>query len=467
VPVLRGGGPAQQGVDVGGLRQTVLPRGMLAHRQHPSKNPLPAGEGRRPGRTHLGRGEVLPHGGGVPAGGVRHGHQPPHHSRPQGVQGRRDVGAPGPPEGRRSGGGHPSGRGRDSPRNPADQDGPQAGNLHRVPPHGHRVRGPGGRDRGGDRAAGAPGHRPGGREPATAEAIPMFDALRYLKDTGVPFAEAGHPKVTAGWVGISCPFCRDAGVHGGFSLEKGFYNCWVCGWHDVVDVIAALERIKPHEAVLRHAEYEISSTPIPTPRVREKKTGSATLPPEAGPLTSIHQAYLKKRGFDPDFLEEKYQLKGTGPVGSYKFRIIAPIYLDGRLISFQGRDVTGKSIIPYKACPKEREAVEHKDTLYNVDNARGTVIVVEGIFDVWRLGDGAVATFGIGFRWTQVDMLASRFHQVFLLYDGEPKAQAQAQKIVNALNCLGVKAENILLNHGDPAEMTPEDAKRLKEDLYG
>jgi hypothetical protein len=37
-----------------------------------------------------------------------------------------------------------------------------------------------------------------------------------------------------------------------------------------------------------------------------------------------------------------------------------------------------------------------KETLYNLDNAKdGTAIVVEGPIDVWRIGDGAVATFGV------------------------------------------------------------------------
>jgi DNA primase len=293
----------------------------------------------------------------------------------------------------------------------------------------------------------------------------MFDALRYLKDTGLQFLEAGNPDVSPGWVGISCPFCRDPKAHGGFNIEKGYYSCWRCGGHDLVDVIAALERIKPHEAVSKLVGYEISSPPRGTLKIRKKNAGTASLPLGCGPLAAIHKSYLKKRNFDPDFLEAKYNLQGTGPVGPYRLRIIAPIYLDRTLISYQGRDVTGKAEIPYKACPKDQEAVEHKDSLYNVDNARDTAIVVEGIFDVFRMGDGAVATFGVGFRWTQVEMMAERFKKVILLYDGEPKAQAQARKIVNALNNLGVKSENILLSQGDPAELSPEDALHIKEDL--
>lgn len=292
----------------------------------------------------------------------------------------------------------------------------------------------------------------------------MFDVLRYLKEFGIPYATGGKD-ISPGWLGISCPFCRDTLSHGGFNLEKGYYSCWRCGYHDLVDVIATLERIKPHEAVSRLADYTISTSPKLRHGYREKRPESVSLPVGSRPLGSIHKAYLKSRNFDPEQLEEKYGLLGTGPIGPYKLRIIAPIYLDGKLISYQGRDVTRKAEIPYKACPKDQEVIEHKNSLYNIDHAKDTAIVVEGIFDTWRIGDGAVATFGVGFRWSQVFLLSQRFKQVFLLYDGELKAQAQARKIVQALKSLGVEATNILLSKGDPAELSQDDVKRLKEEL--
>lgn len=290
----------------------------------------------------------------------------------------------------------------------------------------------------------------------------MFDAERYLREFGIPHSLTGQD-ISPGWVGISCPFCRDHGTHGGFGPE-GQYSCWRCGWHSLEDVIARLERVKFHEACQRVAEYQAAKRKSRHGAVERPGRPSKVEVP-GGKLEALHKSYLRKRNFDPDYLEGKYQLRGTGPVGPYKFRLIAPVLLDGEVVSYQGRDVTGKAENPYKACPKDQEIVDHKDTLYNVDSTGSSALVVEGIFDAWRLGDGAVATFGVGFSWSQVEMMAARYRRVVLLYDGEPKAQARARRIVLALAALGVESKNALLRRGDPAELSPDEAARLKEEL--
>lgn len=288
----------------------------------------------------------------------------------------------------------------------------------------------------------------------------MFDAERYLKEFGIPYSTGGKD-ISPGWLGISCPFCRDTLTHGGFSPE-GYYSCWRCGWHSIEDLLCRLERIEFHVACKRVAEYQIRGKSWRN-RVQNRSERVSIVEVPGSKLQEIHKRYLRSRRFDPEQLAEKYDLRGTGPVGPYKFRIIAPIYYNQEIVSYQGRDVTGKAELPYKACPKEQEIIEHKTTLYNLDNAvHDTCMVVEGIFDVWRMGDGAVATFGVGFRWAQVELLASRFKKVSLVYDGEPKAQAKARTIVQALGNLGVDAKNILLTHGDPADLSDEEAQELK-----
>lgn len=292
----------------------------------------------------------------------------------------------------------------------------------------------------------------------------MFDAERYLKDFGIPYSTSG-PDISIGWVGIACPFCRDHASHGGFSPDD-YYSCWRCGWHSIEDVVSRLERLQYHEACQRVSEYQIREKKTKYRVYNRSERVSIVKVPGDKPLGQIHQRYLRSRGFDPDQLAEKYGLLGAGPVGPYKFRLIAPIYFNGEIVSYQGRDVTGKAEIPYKACPKDQEIIEHKNIVYNIDNVPGDrCLVVEGIFDVWRLGDGAVATFGVGFRWAQVEVLAARFKKIFLVYDGEPKAQAKARAMVQALVSLGVEAKNCLLSHGDPGEMSEDDARKLKEEL--
>lgn len=184
-------------------------------------------------------------------------------------------------------------------------------------------------------------------------------------------------------------------------------------------------------------------------------------------LQPKHRDYLIGRNFDPDLLERIYGLKGTGPLGDYKFRIIAPVILDGKMVSYQGRDVTGKSDLRYKACPLDLEVIHHKHTLYGVDLVKGgSVVVVEGITDVWRLGPGAVATFGTGFTKQQANMIMQKFKRVYLLFDPEPKAQQVAEELSWVLSNVGVESYIIDLGSGtDPGDMKQDDADNLMKEL--
>ena len=62
--------------------------------------------------------------------------------------------------------------------------------------------------------------------------------------------------------------------------------------------------------------------------------------------------------------------------------------------------------------------------------------MVEGIFDVWKIGPGAVATFGIEVSSSQVRLL-SKFEEVFVLFDNEPQALKNARKLRDDLLTLG------------------------------
>jgi hypothetical protein len=191
------------------------------------------------------------------------------------------------------------------------------------------------------------------------------------------------------------------------------------------------------------------------------------LPAGCGPLQQPHRNYLRHRGFNDHRLEADWGIQGTGPIGQYKFRIIAPIYLDGRLISYQGRDITGRQDLPYKACTREQEALHHKHSLYGIDKVPGDrALVVEGLFDVWRMGPGAIAPFGIEYTEEQVLMMADRLRHVHILFDPEEQAQRQADKMAIDLMQYGVEVDLLnLTERDDPADMTPAEALSLMGSL--
>lgn len=227
----------------------------------------------------------------------------------------------------------------------------------------------------------------------------------------------------------------------------------------------ALENCKYHEACRRVREYDVDEPLAPRPK-ETTQAESVNFPVGTCRMGVAHREYLRSRGFNPEWLEEKYGLLGTGPVGDYANRIIIPIIVNGVLVSYQGRIISDNPVAPkYKACLKHLEAVHHKQILYNIDNAtQDTLVVVEGAADVWKLGDGAVATFGTKFRWPQVSIMAG-FKRVFVLFDPEEQAQRQALKIIDALVSLGVQAFRVNLKKGDPGNMPDDQAKRLMYEL--
>jgi hypothetical protein len=291
----------------------------------------------------------------------------------------------------------------------------------------------------------------------------MFDAVSYLQDRGIPFDTEGK-NCSPGWVQIQCPFHPDSN-HGGFRLLDGAYRCWKCGWHSIENTIIALENCSYTQACRRLIDYD--SPEIPNISIRTPVTKKSTLewPKGIGDMTKIHFDYLRHRRFDPDYLQKRYGLLGAGPYGDYKYRLIIPILVDGQMISFQGRDVTETQELRYKACKKENEVIDHKNVLYDMDNAKETAIIVEGVFDAWRLGDGAIATFGTAIRRHQVLEIIRRFKKVFILFDSEPPAQQKARQLVTELN-IHIEAVNVKLHvKGDPADLPQDKADQLKFDL--
>jgi len=185
-----------------------------------------------------------------------------------------------------------------------------------------------------------------------------------------------------------------------------------------------------------------------------------------------HRKYLIRRKFDPDKLEREWGLLGTGPVSrldriNYSRRILIPIHWDGKLVSFQTRDITGRSELKYLACSLEREKIPHKTILYGKQEAwNDTGICVEGVTDVWRLGPAAFAVFGIEYKPQQVRLIAKTFHRVAVVFDDDPQAVVQADKLVAELRFRGVDAWRVDIV-GDPGDMDQDDADYLVREIVG
>ena len=154
-------------------------------------------------------------------------------------------------------------------------------------------------------------------------------------------------------------------------------------------------------------------------------------------------------------------------MGFYSHRILAPVYFQGQIVTFQCRATHPGQTPPYLACADHDEVIHHKHTVYGFDFAipYKQCVVVEGITDVWRLGKGAVATFGKKYTKEQLLLLANSFDRVFVLLD--PDVYDPEHALSNKLSLLGIETETIWIDpdKGDPGSWSERDAKLLMKDL--
>jgi len=289
---------------------------------------------------------------------------------------------------------------------------------------------------------------------------------QFLTDYNILHTTEGE-HTTEGWTNIHCPFCAGSkDFHLGIGDDFEGCHCWRCGSHSIIETLGKILNL-PYAEIRKILEkYKTNSIKIKKHTTEPKVSiHPFKFPKPNSTLNKYGKRYLLKRGFDPEYLEQEWGLLQTGPVSfldklSYDNRILIPIYWNGRIVSFQSRDITGKSDKRYLACPMKREEKHHKTILYGRqeywENSKG-IIVVEGPADVWRFGRASAATFGTAFKIEQVLQLAKHHDRFFIVFDNEIHAQAQAKKLSIKLKTLGkkVQIENV---EDDPGSMKQEDA---------
>jgi len=296
-----------------------------------------------------------------------------------------------------------------------------------------------------------------------------FNAEHFCIDHSIDSTTHGkHSR--PGWVQIHCPFCTGhSGWHGGFNIEGGYYNCYRCGHHWLDKVISTLLDIPFHQTKRIIAKYGIGST-IRKKKIRfSRRRNRVKLPQGLEHIRSEQRMYLFDRKFRPVAkIIREWNLQSTGYVGNYKHRIFAPVTLEGQMVSFQCRASHPNQSPPYLACAEKDEIVHHKHILYGFDQAvsKNKCIVVEGITDVWRLGKGAVATFGKKYTKEQIQMLANNFNEIFIFSDSDTSHDKDdPESLEESLALLGIQTETIWLEKEDPGSLTNKQAQKLMGDL--
>jgi DNA primase len=295
----------------------------------------------------------------------------------------------------------------------------------------------------------------------------MIDIISYLDDKLISYSTSGK-NVTKNWCNIQCPFCQDHSNHLGIHLDTGNFSCWKCGSKGVIEnLIIEIEQCSFKEAKKIINKYR---TDLVFKKEKRINANELILPKEAtNTLPLKHREYLISRGFDPDYLQQKYKIMACDILGDYKFRIIIPIYFKNKLVNFTAKSIYDNAKLKIKNCPNEQAVIQRDSLLYNFDNIKDRkCIIVEGFTDVWKMGDGAVATMGTKFTNAQIQLLSSYCDSVWILYDSELKdsqAPIQAEKLAHSLYGLIKKVEILSLKSGDPGDLTFKQVEKIREEI--
>lgn len=292
----------------------------------------------------------------------------------------------------------------------------------------------------------------------------MINIIRLFQDHGIQF----DPTINDGWVNICCPYHspKDRDFFMGFRLGGDYFHCWKCGGHDVIHVIGSVLKIRRQAAKELVTAYSDETVIRAKLNKKQPQATSLTLPEE--PLKKMEKQYLRNRNFDPEYLMNKYNLFSGGITGEWKYRIMIPLFLHGKLVSWTSRDITGEQKLRYKTLSIEESVIDPKTIFYNLDNAKkDRVVICEGPFDVMRMGDGFVCSFGSSMEESQLIAIRRLFTHVFFLFDDEPDAQNKAKKYAEKLAVMGrVQVEVLNLETGDdPGALNDDEVKYIRKEL--
>lgn len=271
---------------------------------------------------------------------------------------------------------------------------------------------------------------------------------------------------------MACPFCGDTKNHCGINLTTKVFNCWICGERgNIVKLITCIENCTYHEAIKVLEKYP--DTTFSTLRqdilVRNKHN---ILPEDCTKVfPQQHLDYLESRRFNPNFLIEKYNLHACADTERYKNRIIVPIVMNHQITNFTAMDVTRtQHRIKYVHCPNNEAIVPMAQCLYNIDTVKknSPTILVEGVADVWRFGDGTVACMGTNFtQQKQQALIDTKPNHLYIMLDHDAikKAHGLADGIKGHFYSYGISVSVVELEKGDPADFTDQEAFDLKQTL--
>ena len=232
----------------------------------------------------------------------------------------------------------------------------------------------------------------------------------------------------------------------------GIFNCFSCGYKGSVFAHFGqkADRMEMRRQMLKKKIKQ----------VREESVG-VELPIDATPYIgnwrNIRPETYKKFGA---FLSAAKEFSG---------RLCFPIYdRTGKVVAIQARTQTNLMPIYYNA-----PAGAKMPLFPVVDPIQGSVILVEGIYDMINLHDkgltNAVCCFGTkNINEEKLKMLSIQgVESVDIFFDGDDAGQTAAREVREMVERVGLHPRNVHLKDSDPGALTEMRVEKLKSKLYG
>ena len=162
---------------------------------------------------------------------------------------------------------------------------------------------------------------------------------------------------------------------------------------------------------------------------------------------------------------EAFKNQGNDFVGRINFPIRD---ISGKIVAFQGRHTTD-GLPKYKFSPPGAKL----PFFPIVEFIKGSVVLVEGMFDMLNLHDkgmtNAVCCFGTNnFNEAKLAILAVQGAEyVDVFFDGDDAGQKAAEQVVSMCGKVGLVARNVHLKDTDPGALTQTSVDKLMRKLYG
>lgn len=238
-----------------------------------------------------------------------------------------------------------------------------------------------------------------------------------LNRFGISYKSNDSAKVT----NINCPWCvgqtrglSDYRFLCGIFNPKGNFHCLRCGrtgsFKYLLKEVAGITDEEYNELFDVQIDDDESVSDIIKSKFQYKKPkfNKKELSDIPGQLitqeivneSTLLSRFMKDRNLSIDTLITN-ECRLCGYVGNYANRLILPIFYNNKIVSFQARDLTGKSSKKY-----DNPVVSISDYLYETRfDDKSHVYIVEGIFDAWRMVHNTVAVFGKSLTKTQKRLL--------------------------------------------------------------